>query len=325
MRHKVKNFSKFAVPKLTINPIQTRFETMKKITILLAFLLYASISYSQSSNLVFFSEQGERFLVVLNGIQQNAAPETNVRITELPAPNYKVKIIFEDAKIPELDKNLFLEQGMEYTCNIKKNSKGEYVLRLLSQVALAQAPPPPPAQHVIIYSTTAPAVTNTTSTITTGTAVTTTTAGGVTAGISVGGATTTVTTTSTTSTSSATMTTGGNATGGQVVYVLPGYNGPYGCAYPMEPSDFAQAKSSISSKSFEDSKLTIAKQIAGANCLLCSQVKDIMTLFTYESTKLDFAKFAYQYTLDPGNYYLLNDAFTFESSIDELNQYINGR
>jgi len=304
---------------------------MKKIAFLLTFLLASTFIYSQSSNLIIFSEQGERFLVVLNGIQQNASPETNVRITELMSPNYKVKIIFEDAGIPELDKNLFMEQGIEYTCNIKKNSKGEYVLRLLSQVALAQAPPPPPAQHVIIYTAT-PAVTTTTSTVTTGTAVTTTTPGGVTvssgiggvsAGVTVGAASTTVTTTSTTSTS--TMTTSGNPAGGEVVYVLPGYNGPYGCPYPMEPADFAQAKASITSKNFEDSKLTIAKQIAGANCLLCSQVKDIMTLFTFESTKLDFAKFAYRYTLDPGNYYLLNDAFEFESSIDELNNYINGR
>jgi hypothetical protein len=85
------------------------------------------------------------------------------------------------------------------------------------------------------------------------------------------------------------------------------------------------AKASISSRTFEDSKLTIAKQVAGANCLLCSQVREIMTLFTFESTKLEFAKFAYSHTLDPGNYFKLNDAFEFESSIDELNQYINGR
>ena len=299
---------------------------MKKFALLFSFLLFTTVIFAQSSNLVFFSEQGEKFLVVLNGIQQNNAPETNVRITELTPATYKVKIIFEDSNIPELDKNLFLEQGMEYTCNIKKNSKGEYVLRLLSQVALAQAPPPPASQHVIIYTTTPPAVTTTTQTVTTGTSVTTTTPAGVelTTGISsmtIGGAATTVTTTS----SSTTTTTSGAPAGEQVVYVLPGYNGPYGCPYPMDATDFAQAKSSIASKNFEDSKLTIAKQIAGANCLLCSQVREIMTLFTFEATKLDFAKFAYKYTLDPGNYYLLNDAFEFESSIDELNQYINGR
>ena len=37
----------------------------------------------------------------------------------------------------------------------------------------------------------------------------------------------------------------------------------------------------------------------------------------------DFAKYAYGYTFDLGNYYKLNDAFTFESSISELNNYVN--
>jgi hypothetical protein len=108
-------------------------------------------------------------------------------------------------------------------------------------------------------------------------------------------------------------------------YILPDYNGPYGCAYPMSPQDFNSAKQSIAGKSFEDSKLTIAKQIINTNCLLSAQVKEIMLLFSFEDTRLDLAKYAYGYTWDIGNYYKLNDAFTFESSIDELNEYINGR
>jgi hypothetical protein len=48
-----------------------------------------------------------------------------------------------------------------------------------------------------------------------------------------------------------------------------------------------------------------------------------MKLFSFESSRLEFAKFAYKYTWDINNYFLLNDAFDFESSIDELNKYIN--
>jgi hypothetical protein len=106
-------------------------------------------------------------------------------------------------------------------------------------------------------------------------------------------------------------------------YQLPGYNGIYGCPYPMSYADFEQAKQSIRSKSFDESKLTIAKQIINTNCLLSSQVKEIMLLFSFEDTRLDLAKFAYGHTLDIGNYYKLNDAFTFESSIEELNRYIS--
>lgn len=44
---------------------------------------------------------------------------------------------------------------------------------------------------------------------------------------------------------------------------------------------------------------------------------------TFEENKLTIAKYAYTKTADPNNYFQLNDAFTFESSIDELNAYIN--
>lgn len=140
---------------------------------------------------------------------------------------------------------------------------------------------------------------------------------------------TTTSSTTTTTTSSSTggfTTTGGTTTttigGGNSGYVLQGYNGVYGCPYPMSPADFESAKESIKSKGFDESRLTIAKQIIGTNCLLSSQVKDLMKLMSFEETKLDLAKFAWPYTLDRGNYYKLNDAFSFESSIEELDNYI---
>ena len=122
-------------------------------------------------------------------------------------------------------------------------------------------------------------------------------------------------------TTTTTTTTGG----GRDHYVMSGYNGPIGCPWPMDQGQFADAKRSIDSKTFEDSKLTVAKQITGANCLTADQVRTIMSGFSFEDSKLEYAKFAYDKTFDIGNYYNLNDAFDFESSIDELNQYINGR
>ncbi|MCF8465323.1 MAG: DUF4476 domain-containing protein [Flavobacteriales bacterium] len=113
-------------------------------------------------------------------------------------------------------------------------------------------------------------------------------------------------------------------TGGEDHYVMPGYNGTIGCAWPMEEGQFADAQRSVASKDFEDSKLTVAKQITGSNCLTADQVKRMMASFDFEDSKLEYAKFAYGKTFDMNNYYKLNDAFEFESSIDELNEYING-
>ena len=107
---------------------------------------------------------------------------------------------------------------------------------------------------------------------------------------------------------------------------MPGYSGTYGSqGYPMSESAFGSALNSINSKGFDDSKLTIAKQIIGTNCVSSDQVRRIMLTFEFEETMLDFAKFAYGRTVDIGNYYKVNDAFKFESSIDDLNSYIQGR
>lgn len=129
--------------------------------------------------------------------------------------------------------------------------------------------------------------------------------------------------TATTSSTNQTTTTisGSGSAESNTKYILSGYNGVYGCPDPMNASDFESAKQSVKSKTFDDSKLTIAKQIIGSNCMLCSQIKELMLLITFEGTRLDLAKFAWSHNLDKGNYYKLNDAFTFESSIDELNEY----
>ncbi|MBL0054188.1 MAG: DUF4476 domain-containing protein [Bacteroidetes bacterium] len=106
---------------------------------------------------------------------------------------------------------------------------------------------------------------------------------------------------------------------------LPGYNGPIGCPVPMSKQDFNDLKSTVSSKSFEETKLTIAKQVLQNHCLLTSQVKELCALFTFEENKLEYAKYAYDYTYDIGNYFKVNDVFTFESSTEELNQYIRNK
>lgn len=103
-------------------------------------------------------------------------------------------------------------------------------------------------------------------------------------------------------------------------YVMEGYNGPMGCPWPMDEVDFEEAMQSIASKDFEESKFQIAKQVIGANCIFADQVRDIMKLFDFEDTRIDFAKFAYPYTFDQGNYFKVHDAFEFEMSINELNE-----
>lgn len=210
-----------------------------------------------------------------------------------------------------------------------ENQNSRFVLKLnnlvpMAGAAPAQAPPPqqapPQQQRVVVQQQGAVQQTTTTTT-------TTVPGGGVGVSGSVNGVGANVNVNmnlggmgyTETTVQQTTTTTGG---GGQV-YVMPGYNGPNNCPWPMAPADFENAKASIASKGFDESRLTIAQQIVGTNCLTSSQVGQLMRIFGFEETRLDFAKFAYGHTFDIGNYYQVNDAFQFESSIDELNAYIS--
>lgn len=97
------------------------------------------------------------------------------------------------------------------------------------------------------------------------------------------------------------------------------------CQSPVSEMNFKDFESNLKSKSFSDSQVTMAKQFTRGNCLTSEQVKRIMKVFTFEEDRLDFAKFAYDYTFDQNNYYKVNEAFEFELSIEELDEYLESK
>jgi hypothetical protein len=317
---------------------------MKTLGLILGLFFSLGTVLAQNSNMIVFSEQGEAFYLIVNGVRQNSSPQTNVKMTGLNADSYKVKIVFQNENLPEFDKNIFFHtKGLEYTYAVKLNRKGVYTLRFVSEAQLSEALAAPPAQAEIVYTTVeAPLAETSATVITTSTTTTTTTNNdpnvnmqmnvndqemGVNVSMNVSGMDANTTsqtyteTTTVTTISSTSYTEDATDTYEEVVYV-EGYNGNIGCNHPMSSADYQSAKRSIASKSFEDSKLTLAKQIADANCLTSEQVKGILKVFTFEDSKLEFAKYSYSHTYDVGNYYKINDAFQFESTIEELDEYI---
>jgi hypothetical protein len=335
------------------------------LTLLFATIVVVAQTFSQTCDLVFFTDDGTKFTLIVDGDVKNPAPATRVVATGIRTETPVIMVKFEDASIPQIKKPGYFELGKEHTVMITTNKKGERVLRPTGEAALgtAAANEPAPAKPTTFVED-APATTTQTTT-TTGVAtggtdqITTTTTieetdelgdsenvnfnmgvngmgvnmnvqvtdgTGTTTGSSTTRTTTTRTTTTTTTTGGSTgTTTAATPVKEPEVYRMPGYSGPIGCAWPMTPTEFDDAKKSIESKGFEESKMTMAKQIGRDRCFTVDQVKGIMTTFGFEDTKLDFAKFAYDRTYDIGNYYKVNDSFSFESSIDELNSYIQGR
>jgi hypothetical protein len=92
----------------------------------------------------------------------------------------------------------------------------------------------------------------------------------------------------------------------------------------MSNADFNKALSVIRNESFENSKLSTAKQVASNNNLCVEQIIQICKLFDFEKSKLDFAKFAYKSCVDQNNYYQLNEVFEFNASKNELRKFIDG-
>lgn len=416
---------------------------MKSTLLLFTLLVAFNFSYGQM-NAVIYSEEGEKFIVYLNGESQNDQPKANVKMQGLTSEFFQCRIDFEDASLPDFSNNNFAcHQGMEVTYIIKKNKKGEYVLRYYTenpisattsvntdnpnkQFAVADDPNYEQSQNSTSGNTQ-----NTGGNVSMNTNTTGTTGGvgvnisandgqntgqvgmnisvkdgqvgmnisakdgqnggqvgmnisakdgqnggqvgmnisagdgqnggqvgmnisagdgqnggnvsmnmnvdGVNFGMNmnVDGAdlgttqnvntkvTSTTTTTNTTKingveTTNQTTTNQTTNTGNGKVVV----SGNSGCSKSMDDASFAKAVQNVSSKGFDETKLSTAKQIIKANCFTSEQVKTMLSVFGFEETKLDFAKFAYDYCFDTNNYYIINDAFGFDSTIEELNEFL---
>jgi len=316
---------------------------MRKKSILLIsvfFLAIAAIAQSQpTGNLTIFSEDGDKFFLILNGERQNNTAQTNLRVEDLSQQYYNAKIIFTDNSLGEISKNYLQITDangifMDVTYKIKHDkNNGKMSLRYFSMVPVQQnyvAPANVTVMHFGNPVMTAPAGT----TSVTQTTTTTTGTGAVGANVNMGGvnmnvvvtdpninSTTQTTTTHTTTTSSS----GGEY---QEMEVNEHHHHSHeGCfeAYPMNPGDFSSALNTIKNEGFEESKLKTAKQIAGSNCLSTGQIIQICQSFGFEESKLDFAKFAYDHCTEPKNYFKINNVFSFSSSTDALNEYIQSR
>jgi hypothetical protein len=91
---------------------------------------------------------------------------------------------------------------------------------------------------------------------------------------------------------------------------------------PMDNNSFQQMKQQIQREGFDDNKLSIIKATLPSNYVSTSQVRELMQQMSFEQNKLELAKFAYRYTTDRNNYFMVNDVFSFSNSKTELSNYI---
>jgi len=308
-------------------------------SILLVFAIGNSFA-QQFGHLTIFSEDGDKFTLILNGEKINDTPQANLRVEELNQPYYNAKIQFEDGSKQPISKNNLMIADVDgiykdvtYKIKRDKNNASKMKLNFFSMTDVDPGFLPPSNVKVVHYGQPMQATTSGTVTHTTTTTTSSGNGVGVNAGVNIDGVgigvnmtvhdpgmqvSHTQTTTTTTSSSH-----NGHGYGGH-----GGHDGhSHGCSEsrPMSPTNFNSALQTIKGQSFEETRLKTAKQIASANCLSAGQIADICNAFSFEDSKLDFAKAAYSNCTEPNNYFKINNVFSFSSSVDELTEFVTSR
>lgn len=325
-----------------------------KTKLLLFAVFFTQLFLAQTSTVTVFSEEGEKFYVIVNGVRQNDAPGTNVVVTDLDKPNYLFKIIFEDQSIGSLNRNVYLldydEKRVNLTFVLKKNKKGKMEIRPNSFDYDVNKPakntqvvkyhkeenPKLPANQPVKTDVLSEKVDIDMMGVKVNTAVEddgenvnmNINMGGLPAGVNV--TTTTTQTTTTTTNSASTKPVKKPTKHVEDIEEVEETKRPVsqassnnrGCRVAMNSTSFQAAKTSITKQSFSETKMKTAKQVLNANCMSTAQIVEIMGLFSFEGDKLEFAKSAYTKCTDRNNYFMVNDAFTFSASVDDLTAFI---
>ncbi|MBS7787430.1 DUF4476 domain-containing protein [Flavobacterium sp. CYK-55] len=320
-----------------------------KIRFILLFTFFiCALSYAQPGgpvgHLTIFSEDGDKFTLILNGEVINDTPQTNLRVEDLNQPYYSAKIKFENTALADITKNNLMLTDVDgvysdvtYKIKRDKNNKTKMKMNYFSSIPVRPDFIPPSNVHVVHYGQpVAPVRGGQQNTQVTQTTTTTTNdgvsigvgmnVGGVNVGMTIndsmgGGAVSQTTTTTTTSSSS-------HSTSHHNDYEDHNHHGNNsGCGGRscMTGGNFNAALATIKKQAFEDTRLKTAKQVITANCLNVDQIIQIANTFDFEDNKLDFAKYAYDYCIEPRNYFKLNGIFKFSSNVDELSDYVQSK
>jgi hypothetical protein len=90
----------------------------------------------------------------------------------------------------------------------------------------------------------------------------------------------------------------------------------------VDAANFEKMKDAIIKQAFDDDKLTMAKVVMKNSWYTAAQLKTLTEKFVYDDNKLAFAKYAYDFCIDPGNYYTIADAMVYQSTKQDLLQFI---
>ena len=125
---------------------------MKIFLLFIAFISALSSMAQGQGDITIYSNSGDKFYVILNGIRQNNQPQTNVKVTGLTNPWYSCKVIAADQSF-ELEKNVGVKFDTLITYRILEK-RGKYKMRFYTQASLGTSTAVDPNQTIVTYHAT---------------------------------------------------------------------------------------------------------------------------------------------------------------------------
>ncbi|RTQ47496.1 DUF4476 domain-containing protein [Hymenobacter gummosus] len=114
---------------------------------------------------------------------------------------------------------------------------------------------------------------------------------------------------------------GNNGGYGQGGYGQVGYGNNYRHLLTTQETD--QLIQAVRARSFSDQKVLLAKQALADSDIRSEDLRRLLQSgFDFDQGKLELAKYAYSRVADRQNFYRVYDTFSFDSSIREMQQYI---
>jgi len=86
--------------------------------------------------------------------------------------------------------------------------------------------------------------------------------------------------------------------------------------------DFFAAERVLQRENFDDARLLYAQRLMDDNTLSAEQVKELARFFSFDNSRLEFAKYAYTNTIDKSNFSVVCNAFSSAGGRDQLMIFI---
>ena len=300
--------------------------------------LLTIVGIAQNNDFVFYTDSGDKFTLYINNVKQNESALTNVKAENISGKTISIRVVFERSGVPTLNKSMSVSSDdKEIKVQLVKGRENVYSLKTISSNPRSHSNNQGNSGNTVIKDNNGSTETKDNG------------HGGN------GGHGNNNGSHGNNNGGHGNNNAGhGNNSGhnnnnghGNNGYGKNGYggnhgNGGYGnggywngngygpsdnprCNMPMHQNDFNSLKAQVRSRYYDSSRLTVAKQACRYNCMTSDQVRDLCKEFSYESNRLDFAKYAFEYCYDRYRYYIVGQAFTYSSSVDQLNRYITNQ